>query len=75
MSDTATNNDEEKRMDISIVDSKVIIPVTVTDIDMPFMSMVTFMVKWAIAAIPSILILALIFSLTYGVIIAGLSRN
>jgi len=30
--------------------------VTVTDVDMPFMSMVTFMVKWAIAAIPAALI-------------------
>jgi hypothetical protein len=32
--------------------------VTVVDIDMPFGSMVGFMVKWALAAIPAILILA-----------------
>jgi hypothetical protein len=31
--------------------------VIVTDIQMPFMSMVTFMVKWSLAAIPAILIL------------------
>ena len=34
--------------------------VTVTDIDMPFGSMVGFMVKWAIASIPALLILLLI---------------
>jgi hypothetical protein len=32
-------------------------PVTVTDVQMPFMSMVTFMVKWAIASIPAVMIL------------------
>ncbi len=31
--------------------------VTVTDINMPFWSMVVFMVKWAVAAIPAMLIL------------------
>lgn len=34
--------------------------VTVVDIDMPFNSMVGFMVKWAIAAIPAILIVTFI---------------
>jgi hypothetical protein len=34
--------------------------VTVTDIKMPFASMVVFMVKWAIASIPALLILALL---------------
>jgi len=34
--------------------------VVVTDIKMPFMSMVFFMVKWAIAAIPAMIILAVI---------------
>ena len=33
------------------------IEVSVTDIEMPFWSMVTFMVKWAFAAIPAILII------------------
>ncbi len=37
--------------------------VVVTDIRMPFWSMVRFMVKWAIAAIPAILILALLGAL------------
>lgn len=34
--------------------------VTVTDIDMPFMSMVLFMVKWTIATIPALIILAIV---------------
>ena len=34
--------------------------VTVTDIRMPFGSMVTFMVKWALASIPAIIILFLV---------------
>ena len=34
--------------------------VIVTDITMPFGSMVTFMVKWAIASIPALLILGLL---------------
>lgn len=33
--------------------------VRVVDIEMPFGSMVTFMVKWALASIPAFLILAL----------------
>jgi len=40
--------------------------VTVVDIRMPFWSMVVFMVKWAIASIPAIIILVVI-----GVMIAG----
>lgn len=32
-------------------------PVVVVDLQMPFMSMVTFMVKWALAAIPAMFIL------------------
>jgi hypothetical protein len=34
--------------------------VIVTDIHMPFWSMVRFMVKWTIAAIPAIIILVLV---------------
>lgn len=40
--------------------------VVITDIKMPFFSMVTFMVKWAIAAIPAIIILALLAGLIVG---------
>lgn len=37
--------------------------VVVTDIQMPFMSMVVFMVKWVIAAIPAMIILAMVGAL------------
>jgi hypothetical protein len=41
--------------------------VVITDIKMPFISMVVFMVKWAIAAIPAILILAVLSSVLVSV--------
>lgn len=34
--------------------------VVVVDVKMPFLSMVTFMVKWAIASIPAIIILVVL---------------
>ncbi len=37
--------------------------VVVTDIKIPFMSMVTLMVKWAIAAVPALFILFIIGAL------------
>ena len=45
--------------------------VVVTDIKIPFWSMVVLMVKWTLAAIPAIVILffiALIFSAVFGAI-------
>ena len=36
--------------------------VVVTDIQMPFISMVVFMVKWALAAVPALFILIAIFT-------------
>ena len=53
-------------------------PVRVIDIDMRFMSMVTFMVKWAIAAIPAFIILTafwLVILLFLGGVIRGLSMR
>ena len=41
--------------------------VVVTDVRMPFVSMVIFMVKWAVASIPAFIILAIL-----GVILAGI---
>ncbi|MCU0588545.1 MAG: hypothetical protein MUF52_10350 [Syntrophobacteraceae bacterium] len=37
--------------------------VVVTDIRMPFWSMVTFMVKWVVASIPALLILGMLWVL------------
>lgn len=42
--------------------------VVVTDIRMPFFSMVIFMVKWAIAAIPALFILIVFGVLTWGML-------
>ena len=39
--------------------------VTVVDIRMPFLSMVVFMVKWVIASIPAIIILAVLGSVLF----------
>ncbi len=40
--------------------------VVITDVNMRFVSMVTFMVKWAIASIPAFLILLLLGALFGG---------
>ncbi len=40
--------------------------VIVVDLQMPFFSIVVLMVKWALASIPTIIILATIFSLVFG---------
>ncbi len=37
--------------------------VVVTDIKMPFMSMVVFMIKWAIASIPAFMLLSILFGI------------
>lgn len=42
--------------------------VVITDIRMPFWSMIVFMVKWAIAAIPAIIILSVIASVVTAVL-------
>jgi len=42
--------------------------VVVTDIRMPFGSMVRFMVKWAIASIPAVIILYLLGTIALGVL-------
>ncbi len=40
--------------------------VIVVDLQMPFFSIVVLMVKWALASIPAIIILATIFSFVFG---------
>ncbi len=47
--------------------------VEVTDIKMPFFSMLWFMVKWAVASIPAIIILWFLFML-FGGLMGGFSR-
>ena len=41
--------------------------VVVTDVKMPFWSMVVLMIKWSLAAIPAIIILAIIWAIVIGV--------
>ncbi len=55
------------------------VPATVVDFDMPFFSMVLFMVKWSLAAIPAMLILAVFWGVIafvlmffFGILGAGL---
>ena len=48
------NNEIEKR-------------VVVTDINMPFFSMVIFMVKWVIASIPAFIILSILGAVLSGI--------
>jgi hypothetical protein len=43
------------------LEDELISEVVVRDIDMPFWSMVKFMVKWSIAAIPAAIILFLLY--------------
>ena len=49
------------------VDSNAKREVVVTDIKMPFGSMVVFMIKWALASIPAFIILAVIWAIAIGV--------
>ena len=48
--------------------SKNVNEVVVIDIKMSFPSMVVFMVKWAIATIPAIIILTAVGSITLGIL-------
>jgi len=48
--------------------------VVITDIKMPFFSMVIFMVKWVIASIPAFIILFILGALTTGVL-SGLTNS
>ena len=45
------------------MDSRQEHPVIVTDIRMPFTSMVIFMVKWVIASIPAFMIIWVLFAI------------
>ena len=42
--------------------------VVITDIDMPFGSMVRFIVKWVIASIPALIILWILFAIFLGIL-------
>jgi len=48
-----------------------VMPVSVVDFQMPFGSMVIFMIKWALASIPAMLIIATIFAIFWTIVIAA----
>jgi hypothetical protein len=52
--------------------------VTVTDIDMPFGSMVAFIFKWTLASIPALILLLIVGGVCaaiFGGVIAGLTHR
>lgn len=40
----------------------------IVDIEMPFVSMVVFMVKWALASIPAFIILSILFAILFAIL-------
>ncbi len=60
--------------------SRPVSEVIISDINMPFWSMVIFMVKWAFATIPAIIIITIVLSLCFSALaglglIAGLGTS
>jgi hypothetical protein len=71
MIDCQLQNHAGKKGGMAMLDEAHSQAVVVTDIHMPFSSMVIFMVKWAIAAIPALIIL-MVMSATFWGILTGL---
>jgi hypothetical protein len=72
-SDTVALNDKKntnENTETVTVEMRGTQSVKVSDFDMPFWSMVVFMVKWAIASIPAILILMVLFAIFGGFTLA-----
>ena len=72
-------NDNQKTIHVTKISNKKldnIQPVRIINFDMPFSSMVKFMIKWALASVPAFILLltiwiiiSLIFILIFGTII------
>ena len=72
--DDGTNQqNNSKTIEVSATQSHNTNKVIITDIKMPFGSMVEFMVKWAIASIPAIIILFVIGMMVMGVFGVGIA--
>lgn len=69
-----TSRDQPNEPDEPDDDEGEPLQVTVTDVDMPFMSMVSFMVKWALASIPALIILLVVFMVVGGAL-GGVLRS
>ena len=81
--DNNITKSENKSVDLKIentkkseenIENKNINTVIIKDINMEFGSMVSFMVKWAIASIPAIIILSLIGSIIFGLILVPFTK-
>lgn len=54
------------------IDDRPVIPAVVIDVDMPISSMIVFLFKLALAAIPALILLVLVMALLLGGLAAGL---
>ena len=61
--------DETKTIEVSATQHSNANEVIITDVKMSFDSMIKFMVKWAIASIPAIIILIIIFNLITAILV------
>ncbi len=66
----ATKEEEAQRNDAKAEPREVV----VVDFDMPFVSIVYLMVKWAIASIPAAVILVFIWAMLGGMFLGALRR-
>ena len=67
--DGSNKQSNSKTIEVSATQSHNANEVIITDIKMKFGSMVEFMVKWAIASIPAIIILIIIFNLITAILV------
>ena len=43
-------------------------PITIRNIDIPFWRIVAILIKWSIAAIPAMIVIAVLFTLIFGIL-------
>lgn len=55
----------------SDISKRPIIPAVIVDVDMPFASLVTFMLKLAVAALPAMILVAVVFVLVFAAMAAA----
>jgi len=47
-------------------------PITIRNIDIPFWRIVAILIKWSIAAIPAMIVIAVLSTLIFGILVLGL---
>lgn len=55
------------------IQDRPVIPAVVIDVDMPFASMVVFLFKVALAAIPALVMLVIVMTFFFGAMMAGMT--